>query len=331
MQLFAVLMTVVAFAIIAFFLASLVRTPWDGLSGRLSTMGGDTGAVDLFIPKVWAARLLTRLQVSYVLAVPGMSVNTDYEGEINNAGDTVHIGSLGRPTISTYVKNVTVINPQTLTTTDQTMVIDQSKFFAFELDDVDKQQTRDGGGLLGQAAEQASDGLTEVADAYLGTIMTANAGNVIAPAAITTFQEAYNVLLRLKTKLDRSNTPTMGRWVAVAPEFHSLLLLDPRFTSVQNYGNDDAIKNGIVGYVLGFVVKVSTNLPVGTAATNPAVSSFVIASHKVATTWAQQIRKVEAYRPPDSFSDAIKGLHLYGAKVIRPEAIAVQDVDVTIP
>lgn len=288
-------------------------------------------AVDLFIPEVWAAELLVRLQEQYVLADPGVSVNTDYTGEINQGGDTVHIGSLGRPTISTYVKGVTAVDPQQLTTTDQTLVIDQSKFFAFEVDDIDVAQVRDGGRLMSQAAEQAADGLMEVADTYLGTVMTANAGTVLAAQAVTTPAAAYNVLVRLKVALDRANVPTQGRWVAVSPEFHGLLLGDERFTSADRYGSAGVVTNGEVGRALGFEIKVSTNLPTGTAGTAPAVSSYLIAGHRVATTWAEQVNKVEPYRPDNSFSDALKGLHLYGAKVIRPEALAVIDVDVTVP
>lgn len=288
-------------------------------------------AVDLFRPGVWASELLVRLQERYVLADPGVSVNTDYAGEIQQGGDTVHIGSLGRPTIGNYVRNVTAVDPQTLNSTDQTLVIDQSKFFAFEVDDVDAAQVRDNGRLMTHAAEQAGDGLMEVADTFLGTIMTAGAGTVLTAAAITTPAQAYNILVRLKVALDRGNVPTDGRWVAVAPEFHGLLLGDERFTSADRYGQTGVITNGEVGRALGFEIKVSTNLPAGTAATAPAVSSFVIAGHRVATTWAEQIRQVEAYRVQTSFSDALKGLHLYGAKVIRPEALAVIDVDVTLP
>jgi hypothetical protein len=84
-----------------------------------------------------------------------------------------------------------------------------------------------------------------------------------------------------------------------------------------------------VGQILGFSVTVSLNLPTGTAGTNPEVSNFVIAGHPMACTYAEQINSVEAYRPQASFGDAIKGLHLYGAKVVRPEALAVIDADVT--
>ena len=288
-------------------------------------------AVDTFIPEVWSAELLTTLNENYVLADPGVSVNTDYEGEINQGGDTVHIGSLSDPTVSSYTKNVTVIDPQTLTTTDQTLLIDQSKYFAFEVDDVDMRQVANGGRLLTTAATRAGEKLMELADTYLGTIMTAGAGTVLTAADIATPAGAYSLLVRMKVALDRANVPQAGRWVAVSPEFHALLLGDTRFTDASSYGLGGVVANGEVGRALGFTIKVSTNLPTGTAGTLPEVSSYIIAGHSIATTWAEQIRKVEAYRPQNSFSDAVKGLHLYGAKVVRPEALVVCDVDVTVP
>lgn len=287
-------------------------------------------AVDTFIPEVWSAELLTTLDENYVLAAPDAS-NRDYEGEIANAGDTVHIGSLTDPTVSTYTKNVTVISPQTLTTTDQTLLIDQSKYFAFEVDDVDARQAQNGGRLLTTAAQRAAVKLQELADTYLGTLMTTNAGTVLTAVDVATPAAAFSVLIRLKVALDRQNVPQAGRWIAVSPEFYGLLLADPRFTDASAYGQGGVVANGVVGRALGFTVKVSTNLPAGTAGTAPEVSSFIIAGHRMATTFAEQINKTEAYRPQDSFSDAIKGLHLYGAKVTRPEAIAVIDVDVTVP
>lgn len=287
------------------------------------------GAVDNFIPEVWAATLLTRLNVDYVLAAPD-AINRDYEGEIASAGDAVHIGSLADPTISDYVKSVTVIDPQTLSTTDQTLVIDQSKYFAFEVDDVDRRQVQDGGRLMTTAAQRAAVRLQEAADTYVGTLMVAGSGTVLAAEAINTVDQAFGILVQLRVALDRQNIPQAGRWLAVSPEFYGLLLKDNRFINAQAYGNNQAITNGEVGRALGFTIKVSTNLPVGTAAVSPAVSSYIIAGHQIATTFADQINKVEAYRPNNSFSDAVKGLHLYGGKVVRPEGLAVIDVDVTV-
>lgn len=287
-------------------------------------------AVDTFIPEVWAAEVNTVLDANYVLAAPG-AINRDYEGDIAEYGDTVHIGALTDPTISTYVKNVTVIDPATLATTDQTLVIDQSKYFAIEIDDVDKRQAMGGGSLLDKAAARTAVKYAELADTYVGTLMVAGAGTVLTALDINSGAGAFSVLMRLKVALDRAKVPQSGRFVAVSPEFYALLVADPRFTDASAIGQRSSVVNGEVGFALGFSVRVSTNIPAGTAGTLPEVSSYIIAGHEMATTFANQIAKTEAYRPDNSFSDAIKGLHLYGAKVVRPEALAIVDVDVTIP
>jgi N4-gp56 family major capsid protein len=294
-------------------------------------------AVDLFIPKVWAAELLTALDKTLVAGQSGVT-NRNYEGEIANFGDTVHIGSLSNPTISDYVKNTTVINPQTLSTTDQTLVVDQAKYFAFEVDDVDARQVRDGGVLMTRAAQQAAYGLAEATDTFLLTKMTTGATNIVPATDVSTATPggAYAVVLKLKLLLDKQNVPQDGRFLLVSPDFYAVLLSDQRFIDAAQYGSTSPIQNGEVGRVLGFAVIVSNNIPqgtAGTAATPPAMgefSNFVVAGHSMATTFAEQISKVEAYRPESAFSDAIKGLHLYGAKVVRGEALAVCDVDVTI-
>lgn len=286
-------------------------------------------AVDTFIPEVWSATLLTALEERHVLAQDGL-VNRDYEGEIAQFGDTVHIGSLSDPTISTYTKNSTVISPQTLTTTDDTLTIDQSKYFAFEVDDVDMRQARAGGQLLTKAATRSAVGLRETLDTYLATTIVAGAGTIMTPDTVSTADEAFLLLRQLRMQLNKDNVPADGRFVVISPEFEALILGDARFTDASKYGTNAPIMNGEIGRALGFRIFVSNNLPEGTAGTLPAVSNFVIAGHSMATTLAEQINKVEAYRPPDSFSDAIKGLHLYGALVVRPEALVVIDVDVTV-
>lgn len=286
-------------------------------------------AVDTFIPEVWAATLLTALEEQYVTGQPGV-INRDYEGDIAQYGDTVHIGTLADPTISNYVKNVTVINPQTLATTDQTLLIDQSKYFAFEVDDVDARQVRDDGQLLDKAAMRSAAGLADTLDTYVLTLMTTGAGTVLAAQDVATHDAAFLLLRRLRMALNKANVPRRDRFAILSPEFEALLLGDNRFLDASRYGSTEPVLNGEIGRAIGFRILVSNNLPAGTAGTPPEVSNFVIAGHPMATTVAEQINKTEAYRPPDSFSDAIKGLHLYGGKVVRPEALAVCDVDVTV-
>lgn len=286
-------------------------------------------AVDTFIPEVWNARLLTPLSKSLIFGQPGV-INRDYEGDIASFGDTVHIGSLTDPTVATYTKNVTVIDPATLATTDQSLVIDQSKYFAFEVDDVDARQVRDAGNLVSSAIARAAYKLSDTADSFLATTMTTGAGNVLTAQDVATADAAFLLIRRLRLALDKANVPAEGRFLIVSPEFYALVLGDARFIDASKYGSSDGIRNGEVGRAVGFSVSVSNNIPAGTAGTNPEVSNFVVAGHSMATTFAQQILKTEAYRPDNAFSDAVKGLHLYGAKVVRPEALAVCDVDVTV-
>ena len=284
-------------------------------------------AVTSFIPEIWHADLLLAFREWTVLGQPGV-INRNYEGDVAQSGDTVHINSLGRPTVSDYEPNVTVIDPETLATTDQTLLIDQNKYFAFEVDDVDARQAA--GNLLNDAASEAAQATSLVADTYLTTVMVAGAGTTLTAGAVGTAAEAFAVLRELKLALDKNSVPLMNRWVAVSPEFYSLLLDSDRFLDASAYGSSRPIQNGEVGSALGFAVLVSNTLPAGTAATPPAASNYVIAGHGAATTWADQLTKIEAYRPDDSFSDAIKGLHVYGADVVRPEALAAIDADVTV-
>lgn len=286
-------------------------------------------AVDSFIPEVWNASLLTTLAKRYVFGQGGI-INKDYEGDVSEFGDTVHIGSLTDPTVATYTKNVTVIDPATLATTDQTLLIDQSKYFAFEVDDVDARQVRNSGDLLSKAASRAAAGLANTLDVFVATLASTGAGTIMTAQDVATVDAAYLLVRKLRLQLDKNNVPVDGRWLVVSPEFYALILGDPRFIDASKYGSTSPIMNGEVGRIVGFSVLVSNNLPAGTAGTPPEVSNFVMAGHSMAITLAEQINKTEAYRPDNSFSDAIKGLHLYGAKVVRPEALVVCDVDVTV-
>lgn len=286
-------------------------------------------AVDTFIPELWTAQLMIALQAKYVFAQGGI-INRDYEGDISAFGDTVHIGSLSAPTVATYTKNVTTIAPQTLTTADQTLLIDQSKYFAFEVDDVDARQVRNDGELMSKAAYLAAQEVVKVSDAFVSSLMTTQAGTVLTAQDVATADAAYLLIRKLRLALDKANVPESGRFLVISPEFYALILGDPRFIDASKYGTNAPIMNGEVGRIIGFSVLVANTIPAGTAGTAPEVSNFVVAGHSMATTFADQINKVEAYRPQDSFSDALKGLHLYGAKVVRPEALAVCDVDVTV-
>lgn len=272
-------------------------------------------AVTTFIPEVWAAKILSAFKQELVY---GALCNRDYEGDIAQSGDTVHITSLADPTIAPYVKGVTEIDPAQLNTTDDTLVIDQSHYFAFEVDDIDKRQLK--GDVMPEAMDRAAFGMADLVDQYIAGFYTdADAGNVIAATAITDGDKAYTGLVSLRTVLNKAKVPKKGRWVVVPSWYTALLLENSKFVANPALGQAGAnLQNGAVGRIAGFDVYESENVP-----TISGDDDAVMAGHPSAITLAEQINKVEAYRPESSFSDAVKGLLLYGAKVIRPTALAV--------
>lgn len=281
-------------------------------------------SVNSFIPEVWAAMLLASLKKNLVYAQAPV-VNRNYEGEIAEAGDTVTINSVSRPTIGTYVPNVTQITPERLTTAQRKLVITESKYFAFEVDDVDARQAA--GDVMPEALRESAYGLRDVADQFVAALYTAaQAANQLGTVGVTTGALAYTLLKDLKVKLDEADVPDEGRWVVVPPWFHGLLLEEPKF--VDSHSLPDVARagllNGQVGRAAGFDILMSNNTPNPTADHN-----VVTAGYPGAITYAEQINKVEGYRPEDSFSDALKGLHLYGAKLIRPAGIATAVADPT--
>ena len=281
-------------------------------------------AINNFIPEVWSARLLSSLKKSLVFAGPGVA-NRDYEGDIRQSGDTVRITSISRPTIGDYVKNSTTITPETLTDAQRSLLISQSKYFAFEVDDIDMRQAANGGALMNEAASEAAYGLADVADQYVAGLYTeVQAANAISTTAITDPAKAVKGLLDLKTKLDAADVPTQGRYVVVPPWYLNLLLQSDLFARVDASGTSEGLRNGTVGRAWGFDVMMSNNCVLITGD-----DYAVMAGVPGAISFAEQIVKVEAYRPESAFSDALKGLHLYGAKVVRPDALAVLTASVT--
>lgn len=280
-------------------------------------------AVTTFIPELWSARLLYALEKAHVAT---NLVNRNYEGEISNHGDTVHINTIGAITVKSYTKNTDIADPEVLSTTDQTLVIDQSKYFNFQVDDVDKVQAA--GELVDTAMGRAAYALADVSDAYLLGVIAAGAaagntiGSAAAPVALTA-SNVYENIVKLKTKLDKANVPNTGRTIVVPPDVHSLLLLDDRFAKSTATAGQEALINGLVGRIAGFDVYMSNNVKTGIGTDTGKTPYFEITAQITdATTYAEQIIKTEAYRMEKRFADAVKGLHVYGAKVTDGTKIA---------
>lgn len=272
-------------------------------------------SIRTFIPQLWSARLLEKVSNELVY---GNLVNRDYEGEISQAGDTVHINSIGPITVKKYTRNSEIDAPEELTTEDQTLKIDQSQYFNFGLDDVDKAQAM--GGLMEDALDMASYGLSSVADKYIASQM-ATQGTAInedgSPITLTA-TNIYQAMVEIKVAMDKLNIPQQGRFVVVPPEVEGLLLLEDRFVATGGSVAEGILANGHIGKVAGLDVYTSNNVP------NTSGSKYkIIASNRSTTTYAEQVLQTEAYRVEKGFKDAVKGLHVYGAKVTRPKEVLV--------
>jgi hypothetical protein len=278
-------------------------------------------AIANFVPDIWSAELLVALEKSLVYAAPGV-VNRDYEGQIANAGDSVKITGLADPTIGTYTAH-TDITIEDVDDNTQSLLIDQAKYFAFEVDDIERRQAL--GGVMDEQARKAAYKLRDVPDQFVAGLMNTgrDAANQIAEQTVTAASatKAYDVLVDLGVILDGDNVPSEGRWAIVSPGFHGLLLKDSRF--VGHEGGNAVRANGSVGEAAGFSIRKSNNVPAGPGA---GAGLNMLAGHSMALTYAEQIASVEAARMEKRFGDLLKGLHLYGAKVIRPTALAAADV-----
>lgn len=294
-------------------------------------------AIDNFIPAVWAGALLRNLHKNLVFSQPSV-INRDYEGDIKDQGDTVKINNIGPVTIGDYTKNTNISDPQALTSAQQALQITYAKFYNFQVDDIDAAQSKPK--VMNEAMYEAAYGLANTQDGIVAGLYTGAAAQnvtgstgspiIIAPATASGVVGAYEALISMKTALDVANVPNVDRWVGVPPWFEGMLLKDPRYVSFGTPQNrmtlqdgmlGDQTVNGQVGSAAGFNILRSNNVP------NPTGSVYaLIAGHKIAWTLADSLVKTEAYRPPLRFADAVKGLHVYGCKVVRPAALSVQYV-----
>ena len=277
-----------------------------------------------FIPTVWAARLLTALQGALVYGQRGVC-NRDYEGDIRQKGNTVKIGSISDPEVEDYTKDTDIADPQALTDAMQTLSIDQAKYFNFCVDSVDRAQQNVN--VLDEAMKRAGWKLRTYADAYIAGLMkdAVPAGNMIGEPGdpmVPTKDNAYEYLVDLGVLLDQTETPIDGRFVIVPAWFHGLLLKDDRFVRSGTGVGDRRLANGEVGEAAGFTILKSNNVP------NVANAEYkILAGHAIATTYVEQILDVQTYKPEKRFGDAVKGLHVYGAKVVRANNLAVLIAD----
>jgi hypothetical protein len=279
-------------------------------------------SLDNFIPTIWSARLLESLNNAHVFA---NLCNRDYEGEISGLGDTVKINSIGRVTIGTYTKNTNIAAAETLTDAQTSLVIDTARYFNFQIDDVDKAQTKPK--VMDAAMRDAAWGLADVVDGVIAGLHSAvPAGNKLGAdgataklgLVLTAGSAMYDYLVDLGVLLDQSNCPKDGRWSVLPPWAIGAMAKDSRFTNSTDQGNQ-LMANGFRGRAAGFDIYESNNV---TDDAQTVKTYRILAGHPMAISYAEQITEVEAYRPELRFADAVKGLHVWGKKVVRPSLLA---------
>lgn len=288
-------------------------------------------AITNFVPDIWSARILGNLNRFSVAA--GV-INRDYEGDIKAGGDSVKITSFVDPTIGTYTAH-TDITIEDVDDATRSLLIDQQKYFAFEVDDVEKAQVvggRSGGqSVLARQTDQGSYGLKNVFDQFVLALMGAGASaaapdHQVAEATIATPSDAYVALVNWSVLLDNADVPEEDRFAVVTPAFHGLLLKDDRFVKAGDDPSAASRANGRVGEAAGLSIHKSNNLPAGPGA---GAGTLQLIGSRIATTVADQIVSVEAFRLEKRFADGVKGLHVYGGKVTRPTALVAADVIVS--
>lgn len=299
-----------------------------------------------FIPQLWGDTLLVALRKNLVY---GALVNRDWEGQIKQMGDTVRINMIGDITISSYSKDTDLAAAQSLTDAQLQLTITQAKYFNFEIDDVDQAQAANGGAIMQEAMSWAAYRLRDTIDQYLAGFYadtvatnTLNSGSpvtsLVAPtqANVGTGNTVYDKIVLLGQLLTQSAVPIQGRWCVIPPWGKTQLTMDVRFSGFNTASAQSTLQSGTLtdsdrdpsdsylGRIENMDVYESLNAPHtgGTYGVSASSQDVFLAGHPMAWTMAEGINKTEAYRPPLRFADAVKGLVLYGAKTVRPYALA---------
>ena len=300
-----------------------------------NSVSGQTNS--FFLPKVYSKQVLNFFRKASVIEA---ITNTDYAGEIAAFGDSVRIIKEPEITVYQYERGQDVTQTK-LTDQEVTLVVDTANAFKFIVDDIETNMSHvnfrdvatssaayslrdafDQGVLASMFSGVSSSGPDHVigADAAAGTGGVAETtASVDLLGSDGTGVDAIDLMARMARLLDDQNIPEEGRWFVAPPSFYEELSQSgSKLLSVDFNAGQGSIRNGLVssGKLRGFDMYKSNNIAATTTA-----SGKVMAGHMSSTATAQTITSTEVLRDPDSFGDIVRGLHVYGAKVLRPEAL----------
>ena len=275
-------------------------------------------AITNFIPTVWSENLYQELDKKYI----GVSnCNRDFEGEIREKGNTVRICGIGDVVVSEYTKNANMSSPTTLSDNARDLKIDQAKYFNFQIDDIDRAQSSPK--LMEAAMKNAANALANDADSYIYGLY-AQAGSTIQ-CEDTTVDNIVNLIIDARTKLFTNNVSDPEDIVIeVTPEIGGMILKAKVNLSTNN---TDVMETGCIGAIGGCKIFVSNNVEKLDVTGGSAHKCLARTTRAIA--FAEQLSEIDAYRPELRFADAVKGLHLYGAKVVYPKEMVLLDLKIT--
>ena len=311
-----------------------------------------------FAPEIFSQKVLKFFRRASVIED---ITNTDYAGEIENFGDTVKIIKEPTVTVSSYQRG-SVVNPQDLADDQISMVVDNANAFAFKIDDIEERHshinfealaTSSGAFALKRKYDAAvlqhiSDAAGIAASAVSGTTLTNTAaagtlGTANAPINVETNDNGINLMLAMARLLDDQSVPEENRWFVAPPIFYEKMFqAGNKIAEVQVTGDASSpLRNGLAinGSFAGFRCYKSTALN-STGGTDQVTltdgsatlavdgsENVVLAGHMSAVATASHIAKTEVVRSTESFSDVIRGLHVFGRKVLRQEAVVRGVID----
>lgn len=280
-----------------------------------------------WLPEVFSKKVQVAFRKS---AVAEAICNTDYMGEIAQFGDTVNIIKEPTITVTDYTRATTSLSSTVLTDQELVLQVDQAKYFQFKVDDLEKRFSHVNWQQVASdnAAYQLKDAFdVNVITAAVAGIGSNTYGTVAAPIDTghdTGEVDPLDVLARLARLLDDANVPEENRWVVAKPEFYEeLAKTSSKLLSVDYNQGNGGLRNGLVasGELRGFKMYKSSNVPTPSGAGNP--THQILAGHMSAVSCAQSLSTVESIRDNDSFKDIVRGLLVWGRKVLRPEALAL--------
>jgi len=283
-----------------------------------------------FIPEIWSGKLLVKF---YAATVSAAICNTDYEGEIKDVGDKVQVRTVPDIVIRDYVKNQS-LQIQRPDSPKKDMPIDKAKYFNFICDDIDKHQT-DVALMDSWSRDAAQQMKITVDEEFLGDVFSdAATGNhgatagvksgdinlgVSATPAIITKASVLDFLVDCGTVMDEQNLPEESRYAVIPPWFAAMIKKsDLKDASLAGDGTS-IMRNGRIGMIDRLTIYISNLL---TQETDGNYTTYnCIAGHKAGISWASQMTKMESLRAESTFGTLVRGLNVYGYKVLKPEAL----------